>query len=139
MNDLVSKGTGTDLQKRYVGDKITPSNYLYQPMILNHYEIIDSRFNPGSKLLVAQASYIKNNKLADAVIMTEGTGLIGTLRKEVDKKGAKLPATFKFVKTKTGKILFSGLNKKEKEELEKLLRNRNLGFIDNGENPFDEK
>lgn len=98
---------------------MTPTSVLFKPMVIHHYEIIDSRFNEGKKLLMAQVTLYdaQSGKLEDVILTTEATLIVATFR-QYHEKGAALPYCGKITRNRNGQLIFSGLNRPEKKALE---------------------
>ena len=84
MANLSSTVAKKKIKLTYTGEKITPSKILYTPIKIHHFEFMDSQFNQGNKVLVAQVSWIKKEtgEIVHGMLETEARDIVGTLKEQ---------------------------------------------------------
>ena len=84
MANLSSSITKKKINFSYTGEKITPMKKLYTPIKIHHFEFMDSQFNPGNKVLVAQISWINKDtgEVEHGMLETEARDIVNTLKEQ---------------------------------------------------------
>lgn len=105
------------LKGRYTGKAIYVRDILSEPILIERFEISQSRHNKGKDMLAAQIVINGERR----VLFTESYSLISTLRETRDSP----PYATKIVRKQDGYLYFVKLNKLELNKLEGYVRVEN--------------